>query len=67
MADKKNGLEIGQRVKFYRTHDQSHQLVGKIAAFSETSDLVDIVAEVDGKAVEVETTMTANIKDVKAA
>jgi ribosome maturation factor RimP len=67
MAKEKKGLQVGQRVKFYRTHDGAHQLTGTIEKFHEDSDLVDITTEIDGKAVEVERLETAHVSDVTAA
>jgi hypothetical protein len=67
MAGKKRGFEVGQTVKFYRTHDKSHQLTGVIENFHEEDDLVDIKATPDGKAVEIETGMVAHISDITAA
>jgi hypothetical protein len=57
-------FEEGQRVKFYGTHDKSNQFTGTIVHVHEDSDLVDIAAEPDGKAIEVETILTAHATDV---
>lgn len=57
-------LAEGQHVKFYGTHDKSHQFTGTIVRVHEDSDLVDISAEPDGKAIEVETVLTAHSSDV---
>jgi hypothetical protein len=57
-------LEEGQRVKFYGTHDKSNQFTGRVVRVHEDSDLVDIAAEPDGKAIEVETTLTAHSSDI---
>jgi hypothetical protein len=54
-------------VSFLSTHDKFHRLTGTIEQFHEGSDLVDILAEPDGKAIEVERTMTAHLDDVRAA
>jgi hypothetical protein len=54
----------GQRVKFYGTHDKSNQFTGRIVRMHEDSDLIDISAEPDGKAIEVETVLTAHSSDV---
>jgi hypothetical protein len=68
MADEqtyeKRGFEVGQRVGFLPTHDKATPLTGTIVAFHEDSDLVDIEAEPDGKAVEVERVFQAHISDV---
>jgi hypothetical protein len=65
MADTKKHFTVGQRVKFLGTHDRSHQLTGTIEKFHDDSDLVDITAEPDGHAVEVESVITANIADLE--
>lgn len=61
MADE---IAEGQRVRFTGTHDQSHTFTGTVVKVHDDSDLVDIAVEPDGKAIEVETTMTANKRDV---
>jgi len=67
MADNKKGFSVGQRVKYFPAHDKSNPRTGVIEAFHEDSDLVDITAEPDGKAVEVEKLETAHISDVTDA
>jgi hypothetical protein len=57
-------LAEGQRVKFFGTHDKTNQFTGTIVRVHEDSDLVDISAEPDGKAIEVETILTAHASDV---
>lgn len=57
-------LAEGERVKFFGTHDKSHQLTGTIVRVHEDSDLVDISAEPDGKVIEVSTILTAHSSDV---
>jgi hypothetical protein len=57
-------LEEGQRVKFFGTHDKSHQFTGTIVRVHDDSDLVDIATEPDGKAIEIETILTAHATDV---
>lgn len=61
MADE---ISEGTRVRFTQTHDTSHSFTGTVVRVHEDSDLVDIAVEPDGKAIEVETTMTANKRDV---
>lgn len=63
MAEKSQ-LELGQRVKFQRSHDRSVELTGKIVKIYEDSDSVDIETEPDGKIAEVSTTETAHAADV---
>jgi hypothetical protein len=63
VAEKKD-LQVGQRVKFHPASNTALELTGKVALVHEDSDLVDVTAEADGKAVEVETTMAAHAKDV---
>lgn len=67
MAKEKKGLAVGQRVRFFGTHDKAHQLTGTIERFHDDSDLVDITTEIDGKAVEVETLRIAHVSDITAA
>jgi hypothetical protein len=57
-------LAEGERVKFFGTHDKSNQFTGTIVHVHEDSDLVDIAAEPDGKAIEIETILTAHSSDV---
>jgi hypothetical protein len=57
-------LAEGQRVKFFGTHDKSNQFTGMIVRVHGDSDLVDIAAEPDGKAIEIETILTAHASDV---
>lgn len=57
-------ISEGQRVRFTQTHDAAHTFTGTVVRVHEDSDLVDIAVEPDGKAIEVETTMTANKRDV---
>ena len=60
----KSRLSVGQRVKFYRSHDKAHQLVGKIVKIhSGEADVVDVEFEKDGKLVEV----TGHVETVHAA
>lgn len=66
-VDKKKGFSVGDRVKFFRTHDKGTELTGTITGFREDSDLVDVTAEPDGKAVEVERTEQAHISDLTEA
>jgi preprotein translocase subunit YajC len=56
-------LNVGQRVRFKRSHDKAVELVGTIVKVNEDST-VEILTEVDGKVIEVETTETAHIADV---
>lgn len=58
------GLEAGQHVKFYGTHDKSNRLTGTIVRVHEDSDLVDISVEPDGKVIEVATILSAHSSDV---
>jgi hypothetical protein len=57
-------LAEGERVKFFGSHDKSHQFTGTIVRVHEDSDLVDIATEPDGKAIEIETILTAHATDV---
>ena len=63
MAEKSQ-LAVGQRVKFFRMHDKATQLTGKITEIHEDNDLVNVVTEVDGRAIEVETNETVHANDV---
>lgn len=63
MAEKSQ-LAVGQRVKFFRMHDKATQLTGKITEIHEDSDLVNVVTEVDGRMIEVETNETVHASDV---
>ena len=58
-------FEVGQRVKFRRSHDKALELTGTIVRVHENyPDLLDIATEPDGKILEVETIETAHIADV---
>ena len=57
-------LAEGERVKFFGTHDKSHQFTGTIVRVHEDSDLLDIATEPDGKVIEVEVILTAHASDV---
>jgi hypothetical protein len=59
-------FQEGQHVKFFGTHDKSNQFTGTIVHVHEDSDLIDIAADPDGKAIEVETILTAHASDVTA-
>ena len=63
MAEKSQ-LAVGQRVKFFRMHDKATQLTGKITEIHEDNDLVNVVTEVEGRAIEVETNETVHANDV---
>jgi hypothetical protein len=57
-------LEVGQRVKFRRSHDKSLELTGRVVKVDEDAGVVDIETEPDGKILEVATTETAHLADV---
>jgi hypothetical protein len=57
-------ISEGTRVRFTQTHDKSHSFTGTVLRVHEDANLVDISVEPDGKAIEVETVMTANKADV---
>jgi hypothetical protein len=63
MAEKSQ-LEMGQRVKFLRSHDRTVELTGRIVKIHDDSDAVDIETEPDGRIAEVSTTETAHAADV---
>jgi len=65
MAEKSQ-LEMGQRVKFLRSHDRTVELTGRIVKIHDDSDAVDIETEPDGRIAEVSTTETAHAADVTA-
>jgi hypothetical protein len=59
-----NEISEGTRVRFTQTHDKSHSFTGTVLRVHDDANLVDISVEPDGKAIEVETVMTANKADV---
>jgi hypothetical protein len=59
-------LELGQRVKFLRSHDRTVELTGRIVKIHEDSDAVDIETEPDGRIAEVSTIETAHRGDITA-
>lgn len=61
---KKSDLEVGQRVRFRRSHDRNVELTGSIVKIHETDDCVDVETEPDGKIAEVSTIETAHISDL---
>jgi len=63
MAEKSQ-LEMGQRVKFLRSHDRTVELTGRIVKIHDDSDAVDIETEPDGRIAEVSTRETAHAADV---
>ena len=60
-------LELGQRVKFLRSHDRTVELTGRIVKIHEDSDAVDIETEPDGRIAEVSTIETAHRADITPA
>ncbi len=60
MAEK---LEVGQRVRFRRSHDKATELTGKIVKLHEDSDLIDVETEPDGRIAEISTTETVHSSD----
>jgi hypothetical protein len=63
MTNFKNNLKVGQRVKFYRTHDKATELVGSITRVHPgDDDLVDVKTE-PGKG-SISRTETAHAADV---
>ncbi len=63
MAEKSQ-LEVGQRVRFSRSHDGAVELVGRIVKIHEDSESVDIETEPDGRIAEVSTTETAHAANI---
>jgi hypothetical protein len=57
-------IELGQRVKFRRSHDKTVELTGAIAKIDEDLDIVTILTYPDGRLVEVEGLETAHMSDV---
>jgi hypothetical protein len=59
----KNNFKVGQRVKFYRTHDKSTQLTGAIVrVWPGEEDLVDVKTEAgNGSISRVETAHAADV------
>jgi hypothetical protein len=57
-------IQLGQRVKFRRSHDKTVELTGAIAKIDEDSDIVTILTYPDGRLVEVEGLETAHMRDV---
>jgi len=60
----KGKVSEGDRVQFTQSHDKMHTFTGTVVRVHDDSDLVDISVEPDGKAIEVETVMTANAAEV---
>jgi hypothetical protein len=61
---KRDQIELGQRVRFRRSHDKTVELTGAIAKIDEDSDIVTILTYPDGRLVEVEGLETAHMADV---
>lgn len=57
-------MEVGQRVRFLRSHDKTVSLTGRIVKLHDDGRSVDIEVEPDGKIAEIATTETAHLDEV---
>lgn len=57
----------GMRVRFYPSHDGAHQLTGTIEKIHDNAPMADVMAEPDGKFVEVARLFTSNLSDLVPA
>jgi hypothetical protein len=57
-------FQLGERVRFFRSHDKTLELTGTIVKIHEDADLVDIEIEADGRMIEVSRVETVHLADI---